>query len=107
MSLYEINGIVHAGSPVETIGVRQVRATDDYKLFLEFTNGEQRVYNALTLINDGVFKQLQNPEIFMKAYVDSDTVVWNGTLDISPEFLYENSKTVKTERIDFYNGNHT
>ena len=34
-------------------------------------------------------------DFFMKAKADHQTVMWTEDLDISPEFLYENSVKVK------------
>jgi hypothetical protein len=38
----------------------QVTATNDYKLRLVFTNGEQSVFDCTNLLNLGVFKELKN-----------------------------------------------
>ena len=39
--------------------------------------------------------ELKNIDLFMKAKADHQTVMWTEDLDISPEFLYENSVKVK------------
>ena len=93
MKLYEMNGIVYAdNNDNEIIKIKQVYATNDYKLHLKFSTGEKKVYDAKSLIEqDGVFKKLKDIKLFKQAFIDYDTVVWNDLLDISPEFLYENS----------------
>ncbi|MCL2698656.1 MAG: DUF2442 domain-containing protein [Oscillospiraceae bacterium] len=89
--MYEVDGILYAGEPESEISVQSVQATDDYKLLLKFSNGEDKIYNANELIKSGVFTKLQDISLFKQAHVDYGTVVWNEILDISPEYLYENS----------------
>jgi hypothetical protein len=93
--MYEIDGIVYAGEPDEIIGVTQVWVIDDSKLLIWFSTGERKVFDAARLIGEGgVFSQLADKELFRQAHVGYGTVVWNETLDIAPEYLYENSAAV-------------
>lgn len=74
--------------------VKSVVAKSDYKLIITFANGEQRIYDALPLLEKKIFEPLKNLSLFMSAKVDGDTVVWNDDIDIAPEHLYECSKPV-------------
>jgi hypothetical protein len=89
--MYEIDGILYAGEQNSPIEVKSVQATDDFRLVLKFSTGEDKVYSALSLIQEGVFKCLQDISLFKQAHVDYGTVVWNDVIDIAPEYLYENS----------------
>ena len=90
--MYEMNGVVYAGMPEASVAVKQVQAKSDYTLIVRFSTGEQKVFNAIPLIeNGGVFAKLSDINLFLQAHVDYGTVVWNDALDIAPEYLYENS----------------
>ena len=39
-----------------------------------------------------IFKQLQDINLFNRAYVSYGTVAWNDDLDIDPDTLYSSSK---------------
>lgn len=64
--------------------VVHVEARPDYSLFLEFENGERRVFDTTSLMDKKPFDQLKG-SLFMKALVDYGTVVWAGQIDIAPE----------------------
>ena len=80
----------------ELIDVVNVTATADFKLLLEFENGEHRVFDMSPLLNKKPFDRLRDPEKFAQAYVDYGTVVWPGNIDIAPETLYDRSKALRT-----------
>lgn len=73
------------------IDVVRVVAKPDYTLFLEFENGEERIFDMDPLMNRKPFDQLKGP-LFMKATIDYGTVVWPGNIDIAPETLYDRSR---------------
>jgi hypothetical protein len=72
--------------------VKAVVAKDDYKLEIEFTNGELGVYDCTPLLDFGVFKELRALDYFKRARAEGGTVVWPDEQDISPDTLYEDSK---------------
>ena len=72
--------------------VVHVEARPDYSLFLEFENGERRVFDMTLLMGKKPFDQLKGSPLFMQAFVDYGTVVWPGQIDIAPETLYERSR---------------
>jgi hypothetical protein len=71
--------------------VKEVAATNDYQLDLVFTNGEHGIYNCRSLLDFGVFKELQDVSYFKQARVDGGTVVWPHDQDICPDTLYLDS----------------
>lgn len=82
--------IIYSGKPI--FRVTEVRADDEYKLHLTFSNGEKRVYDGTQLLgNDDVFSPLENIYLFKQAKTDGCAVVWNDEIDIAPEALYEDS----------------
>ena len=71
--------------------VSSVSPLDDFKLFLTFTNGEQRVFDAKPLLSLGVFKPLCNGEMFKAVKVAYGSVLWPQDIDYCPDTLYEQS----------------
>lgn len=78
--------------------VIQVIPTKDYKVYIYFVDGKIKLFDARELITKGVFKKLQNIDVFIKnCTVLNDTLAWdlNGNydptecLDIDPIVLYE------------------
>ncbi len=76
------------------LDVVKVEAKPDYKLFLEFENGEKRVFDMAPYMDKKPFAQLKGSPLFAKASVDYGTVVWPGEIDIAPETLYDRSQPV-------------
>jgi hypothetical protein len=73
------------------LDVSRVKALPDFRLFLEFENGECRIFDAKPLLSLKPFDQLKDLRLFSRASVDYGTVVWPGNIDIAPETLYMDS----------------
>ena len=71
--------------------VKQVSTSSDYRLHLEFTNGERGIYDCSPLLDFGVFKELKDLDYFQKARVLHGTVTWPHEQDICPDTLYLDS----------------
>ena len=88
--MFERDGIIYADDQVPVLKILNVIPKDNYQLIMSFSTGEVKVFDAKTLIGKGnVFDKLVDIDYFMQAHVDFGTVVWDETLDIAPEYLYE------------------
>ncbi|MCL1820105.1 MAG: DUF2442 domain-containing protein [Oscillospiraceae bacterium] len=89
--MYKDN-IIHA----EPLGPRvlEVFPTDDYKLFLTFNNGENRIFDVKPLLSMRVFESLKNKDFFKLVKTGYGTVVWPNDIDYCPDTLYEESESV-------------
>ena len=99
VKMYIQNGIVYAGELIEPIKVLAVRALNDYKLWLRFSDGEIKEFDFKPLLTETAFVPLQDNELFKSVYVDFGSAMWNdGEIDIAPEYLYHESisKTIET-----------
>ena len=76
------------------LDVVRVEAKPDYKLLLEFENGEERVFDMTPLLAKKPFDVLHGSLLFAQASVEHGTVVWPGDIDIAPETLYDRSQPV-------------
>lgn len=75
--------------------VKSVSAEDGYTLLIDFVDGSKKRFDMKPIIaRGGVFEKLKNVSFFKKAHVDRDTVVWDDTLDIAPESLYDREVAV-------------
>lgn len=75
--------------------VKAVRARDDYKLEIIFSNGEVGIYDCSHLLNFGVFTELKDKNYFRQVRAASGTVVWPHEQDICPDTLYLDSVKMK------------
>ena len=65
----------------------------DYTMILTFNDDSRRTFDFESLIeNDNLYKPLKDKKLFENFKLDGWTVSWaDGTIDIAPEYLYENS----------------
>jgi hypothetical protein len=84
--------------------VVQVAPTVDYKVYIYFADGKIKLFDAKELVTKGVFKQLQDINIFIDTCtVLNNTLAWDITgkqdpencLDLDPEMLYDSCPEVK------------
>lgn len=74
------------------LDVVKVEVKPDYKLYLEFENGEKRIFDMSPYMDRKPFVQLKGSPLFAMAFIDYGTVVWPGKIDIAPETLYDRSR---------------
>ena len=74
--------------------VKAVAPLADYKLLLEFTNGEQGIYDCSNHLDFGFFRELKDKNYFQQVKVLDGTVVWPHEQDICPDTLYIDSVKV-------------
>lgn len=71
--------------------VREAKAHSDYTIDLVFADGQHKVFDASSLLEDSFFAPLKQVPRFLSARVECGTVVWGEDIDIAPESLYERS----------------
>ncbi len=83
--------------------VIQVIPTEDYKVYIYFDDGTIKLYDASKQVTQGVFKQLQNDNLFIETCtVLNHTLAWTPDksyseercLDLDPYVLYESCPIV-------------
>ena len=61
----------------------------DYKLKVEFINGEVKIYDFSQQLNFPAFQPLKDKRVFSNVSLDRGVPVWlDGEIDIAPEVLY-------------------
>ncbi len=66
----------------------------DYKLLLQFNNGETGLFDMRPYLNYPVYKRLCNPSFFIKAFIQNGIVLWDENLDLDPDTAYLESKII-------------
>lgn len=75
--------------------VKKVTPEPDYRLRILFTNGEERVFDARHLLEQGLFRELKDEANFRSVRPWFGTVQWSGGQDLCPDTLYEDSVPAK------------
>jgi hypothetical protein len=77
----------------EPLGPRvvSVKPLKDHRLLVEFTNGEQRLFDAAQLFGYPAFEKLKDESFFRLVRVAYGTVVWPEGMDYCPDTLYAES----------------
>ena len=76
--------------------VKSVRAMQDYKLQLTFTNGEKRIFDIRPYLSKGVFQELMNETLFQTVRVSLGSIQWQNGQDLCPDCLYIESKPLQS-----------
>ncbi len=81
--------------------VIEVKALNNYDIYIKFKNGEEKIYNMKEHINTiKYFYRLKDKNYFKRVIPRGDTVEWENGEDVAPENLY-----FKSVPINEYNGN--
>lgn len=73
------------------VSVKKVKPLEDFKLLLTFENHENRIFDVKPYLSLGIFKELNNPNIFNIVRISFDSIEWVNSADIDPEILYRDS----------------
>lgn len=68
-----------------------------YKLIINFTNGEIKIFDLKPYLDYPVYDFLKDENHCRKATVKFGTVVWNDDTDIDPDRLYLESKIINNK----------
>lgn len=70
---------------------KEVRVLEDYKLYIKFDNGEEKIYDMKPLLSHKFYQGLKDKERFKKVRADGISIEWETGEDIAPENLYNDS----------------
>lgn len=71
---------------------KEVKALDNYMVYLKFETGEEKIYDMKYLINKNkLYKKLRDKEYFKNVKVADCTIEWANGEDVAPEYLYNDS----------------
>ena len=67
----------------------EARASDPYRLVLQFSNGEKKVFDFTPNLAHPFYKDLKNPLLFKNVTVHDGEIEWATGQDFCPHTLYE------------------
>ena len=73
------------------LSVKNVKPLENYKLWLQFENNEEKVFDVSPYLDVGKFSELKDISLFNSVAVSFDSIEWSNNLDLDPEFLYQKS----------------
>ncbi len=89
--MYIIDDICCAGTPEAEVSIVEAQPLVGEMLLLQFSSGERRLFDCTTL-KGSAFEPLKDEAVFENLEVTHGFVSWaNGTIDVAPEYMYENS----------------
>lgn len=68
--------------------VRSVIPLPQYKLQIQFENGEQKLFDVTPYLEKGIFKELQDEAYFKSVKVGFSSIEWPNEQDFSKDTLY-------------------
>ena len=86
--------------------IKNVMAACNYSLIVEFDDGTIKDYDLNPLIEQNEqFKKLKENELFYNAHIDVDRcgVIWDDTIDISSEEIWDNGELLDSQTIEVSN----
>lgn len=75
--------------------VIKVKALENYRLLLDFDNGEIREFDVSPYLHGEFMGALSNVNYFNQVKVGEISVEWPGGQDLCPDDIYENSVLVR------------
>lgn len=72
-----------------------VKPLDNYILYLEFSNGEKKLFDVKPYLEHPFFRSLKDVTTFRQVFVNEITVEWANGRDIAPHELYDDSVPVE------------
>ena len=94
--MYIKDGIAYAGEPAPSIRVTAIQPQDHFRLKIDFSTGETRLFDFSPLLSQPAFRPLSDVEVFRKVTIDYGIPMWkDGEIDIAPEHLYANSVPIQ------------
>lgn len=97
-----INDIAYSDDFEEILEALKVKPLPDHKLYVEFNNGEKRIFNFKPLLDFPAFQPLRDEKLFEAVEIEHGVVVWKQDAweaDISADYLQTNGVPVQEENI--------
>ena len=77
----------------------EVKAMDDYKIYIKFQNGEEKIFDMKDKINKKYYQKLKDYKYFSNVRISQTgiTIEWKDGEDVAPENLYYDSNVIKNK----------
>ena len=71
--------------------IKDVKPIENYKLLLTFDDESVKLFDMKPFLEKGIFKELQDEDLFKTVRVSFDSIEWSNGADVDPETLYDDS----------------
>lgn len=78
---------------------KKVHVKEGFTLEVEFSNGEIRLFDVTPFLQYPVYKPLKDRALFEQIFIRQGIVQWPNEIDIAPDTLYLDSKTLPEVRV--------
>ena len=78
--------------PAAAWRLTKIKALDNYKVEVEFTDGTPGYVEMMRFImknNAGIFSKLKDKALFNQAYIEYGVLTWPGGIDLAPDAMYD------------------
>jgi len=66
-----------------------IKALKDYKIWIEYSNGESGVVDLSEYVGKGIFKRWEDYSVFEKVKIGSSgEILWDDDIDLCPDSIY-------------------
>lgn len=86
--------------------IESVHFVEGYTLHIKFQDGLEGDIDLSDLVSGGIFKVLQNKELFSKAYSNGYSLAWSEELEIDADTLYFDIKGEEMSQLKSKNRTH-
>jgi hypothetical protein len=76
------------------IEVVNAKYISEYKILIEFNDGQLKIVDLRNELKGNVFKPLEDKDFFRNFTIRYNTIEWENGADFAPEFLYQIGKKV-------------
>lgn len=77
----------------------EVKYESPYKLIATFTNGEVKIFDLHPYLHFPIYQSLQDESFCRKVKVENGIVFWDHEIDLDPDRLYLEGKSLFLENI--------
>ena len=74
------------------IHVINAEIKDDYKIYVEFNNGENGILDFKKMLEEDhreIIRELLDKKLFRTVKVNLNTLCWDNEADFAPDYIYE------------------
>ena len=82
------------------IAITKVKPLEDYKLLLQFSNSEQKIFDMSAHLDHGIFIELKDKKNFNTVKIAFDSIEWVNGADLCPDLLYEKSNKLDETQLE-------
>ena len=77
----------------------QVKALDNYKIWIKYSDGVQGEVDLSRFVGKGVFSSWNDYDEFKKVHIENGAIAWNDQIDLCSDSIYLEITDQKPEEL--------